>query len=527
MRLQRMNMNKKMTFVSVIIVLVNTVIIAGCLTDTDDNKKISNTDIVIGMTSDISGFYPWMGIRDTSTLSVNRNFFTCLAEMDPTTYKYVPALAEYWNNPNDVTWRFFLRKDVQFHNGDYFTAEDVKFTIEFMRNNDPFYEEELDCISDVVILDNYTIDIVTKIPSPMLLYKFATLYILSKNYINSIKDTNETRPIGTGAYKLVEYIPGEHVTLERFDDYWKGKSEIKNVTFKKMNTSEELTNALIQGELDIIPLASEYVEEIQNTSGFTVKSVQTPGVVYISFDFRVNDSYGFKGSQNPVADIRVRKAMYHALDIETIIEKYIKGAATPASQFLTYHTFGYNPNITRLPYNIEIANELMREAGYGEGFTIQFDIPDSPKWVNISNEIIKQFAALNITIILNPQPMTEYYTDLYYKNTSMYLTSFNPVEAEGLIKLLLHTPDVQQSYGVWNYGNYSNPEVDRLCEELLYMMDTYMRGEIFQEIFYIAAADVAWIPLFSSKAFYGTTDDIEWKPRPSLFIWIEEISINN
>ena len=499
---------------------------SGCITDSKDKDNRTDYDIVIGMTSDISGFYPWMGIRDTSTLSVNRNFFTCLAEMDPFTYKYVPGLAESWNNPNNVTWRFFLRKGVQFHNGDFFTAEDVKFTIEFMRNGS-YYNQELDCISDVVIIDNYTIDIITKKPYPALLYRFGTLFMLSKDYISTIKDTNETWPIGTGAYKLVEYIPGDHITLERFDGYWGKQPELKKVTFKKMNTSKELKNALINGELDIVPLASEYVEEIQNTTGLLVQSVQTPGVLYVSFDFRVNDSFGFKGSKNPVSDVRVRKAMYQAIDVETLIEKYLKGAATPASQFTTYHTFGYNPSINRLPYDVEVAKGLMREAGYEDGFTIQFDIPDSPKWVNISNEIAQQLSAINITIVLNPQPTFEYYSNLYYKNTSMYFTSFNPIDAEGLIKLLLLTPDPEKSYGAWNYGNYSNLEVDRLCEQLSETMDTTIRGEYLEEIFSIAASDVAWIPLFSSKAFYGTVDDLEWTPRPSLFIWVDEISFKD
>lgn len=503
--------------------IIQSVVISGCLSPSNDTENPTDFDIVIGMTSDVSGFYPWMGIRDTTTLSVNRNLFSCIAEMDPTTYKYVPGLAESWNNPSNTTWRFFLRKEAQFHNGDLFTAKDVQFTIEFMRN-DPFYNEELDCVSDVVVVDDYTIDIVTKTPCPNLLYKFGTLYILSKNSTNAIQDTNETWPIGTGPYKLVEYVPGGHITLERFDEYWNELPEVTSVTFQKMNTSEELKNALIQGALDIVPLASEYIDEIQNTTGLSIKSVQTPGVVYISFDFRENDSYGFKESKNPVSDVRVRKAMYHAINLEIIIEKYLKGTATPASQFLTYHTFGYNPNITRLPYDVEIAQELMKDAGYEEGFTIQFDIPDSPKFVNISNEIAQMLSEINITIILNPQPTIEYYTNLYYKNTSLYFTSFNPIDAEGLIRLLLHTPDVERNYGAWNYGNYSNPEVDRLCEQLASTISMEKRNDYIQQAFFLAAADVAWIPLVSPMAFYGTTDDIEWKPRPSLFIWVDEIS---
>jgi peptide/nickel transport system substrate-binding protein len=522
-----MKKQKIKTYVTISITLINTLLITGCLTPSNHDENTIDTAITIGMTSDVSGFYPWMGLRDTATLSVNKNFYTCLVEMDPSTYKFIPALAEKWNNPNNVTWRFFLRQGVQFHNGDLFDAEDVNFTIDFMRN-DSYYQEELDCIVEVQILDNYTLDIITKQPSPMLLYKLGTLYMLSKEYITSTSnsDTNNTRPIGTGPYKLTEYIPRDHITLERFEQYWSKPPDVKQATFKIMNTAEDLKNALKNGDLDIIPLASEDIEEIQNSTGLQVVSVQTPAVVYISFDFRTNDSYAFKGSTNPLSDVRVRTAMYQAIDIDTIIEKYLKNTTIPASQFIAYHTFGYNPKITRLPYDIPTARDLMRQAGYENGFTIQFDTPNSPKWINITQEIAKELSMINITVNLNPQPTNEYYTNLYYKNTSMYLTSFNPIDAESVLNLLLHTSNPETGYGAWNYGNYSNPEVDRLCELLTYTINPEQRGQYLQDAFSSAASDIAWIPLFSPKAFYGTQADIIWKPRPSLFIWIDEISFH-
>jgi peptide/nickel transport system substrate-binding protein len=390
--------------------------------------------------------------------------------------------------------------------------------------NYSYYKEELEPISEMIILDNYTIDIKTDKPYPCLLYKLGTLFIISKNYMNEIDDTNETWPIGTGAYKLLEYLPGDHITFERFDDYWKGQPEVKKVTFIKMNDTVELKNALIRREIDIVPLSIDDVEEIKNIERLDVKSVQTPAVIYLSFDFRVNDSFGFNGLKNPVSDLRVRKAMYHAIDIETIIEKYLNGSATPISQFITFYTLGYNPNISRLPYDLKIANQLMEEAGYEDGFTIELDIPDSSKWLDIANEIANQLIEINISVILNPKPSFEYYSKLYYRNTSLYVTGWNPLDAESTIKLLLHTPDLQESIGIWNYGNYSNPEIDRLCDILSYTMELDKRIEYTQEIFSIAASDVAWIPLFSNKAFFGTFDDIIWKPRPSLFIWVEEIS---
>jgi peptide/nickel transport system substrate-binding protein len=523
---KKIKFKKIVNFLILLILTFNIFLISGCIDDSEYIDIKADYEIFIGMTNNISGFYPWMPTRDTTTLAVNVNLFNYLAEMDPVTFKFVPALAESWNNPDNVTWRFFLRRDVKFHNGYNFTAEDVKFTIEYMKNYN-YYKEELEPISEIIILDNYTIDIITDKPYPMLLYKFGTLFIISKNYMKEIENTNETWPIGTGAYKLSDYEPGNHITLERFNDYWKGKSEVKKVTFKKMNSSEELKNALINGDIDVIPLSIDYVDEIKNTEGLDVKSVQTPGVIYISFDFRENDSYAFKESENPVSDLKVRKAMYHAINVESIIDKYLNGSATPTSQFITSHTFGYNPNISRLPYDLDLARTLMIEAGFEDGFTIGLDIPDSSKWLNISNDIANQLSEIKINITLNPQPQFEYYSTLYYRNTSLYITGWSPIDAESTIKLLLHTPNIEESLGIWNYGNYSNPEIDQLCEILTNTMIINERKELIQEIFSIAASDVAWIPLFSNKAFYGTIENIIWNPRPSLFIWVEEISFKN
>ncbi|UCB59088.1 MAG: hypothetical protein JSV67_01965 [Thermoplasmatales archaeon] len=520
-------MEKKfINLLALIIVILNIVLIAGCITHSNNKEKKIITDIFIGMTRNISGFYPWMASRDVTTITINTNLFTGLTDIDPFTDKIVPALAESWNNPNNVTWRFYLRKGVQFHNGNLFTAEDVKFTIEYMRNYS-FFDEELESISDVIIVDNYTIDIITKYPVPTLLYKLGNLFILSENYIRTIEDTNETWPIGTGAYKLLEYLPGDHISLERFDDYWKGQPEVQKVTFKKMNDIVELKNALINRELDIIPLGSEDIEEIQNTSGLKAISVQTVGVIYLSFDFRVNDSFGFKGSKNPVSDIRVRKAIYHSVNIDTIIEKFFNDSVTPASQFITEYTIGYNPNISRLPYDIELAKELIREAGYEAGFTIELDTLNSGKLVNISTEITDQLSEINITVILNAPPADEYYTKLYYKNTSFYIAGIYPIEVEGFIKLLLQTSDLQKGNGIWNYGNYSNSELDRLYEILSNSMDFQERIKYIHEIFSLAASDVAWIPLFSPKNFYGMIDEINWNPSPRSIILVETISFKN
>jgi peptide/nickel transport system substrate-binding protein len=516
------NLKSKFKYFSIVSIFLNCILFSGCIIDTNIDESVKNTELYIGMTRNPTGYYPWMLVRDTPTLSVNINIFNSLVKLDKNHLGFKSALAEDWNNPDNLTWRFFLRNDVKFHNGYNFSAEDVKFTFEFLKNLS-YFAEELQPISEIDILDNYTIDITTNNPYPNLLNRFLTIYILSKQYIMESENLNETWPIGTGAYKLVEDSPGEHIILERFDDYWGDKPDIEKVIFKIMNTTTDSINSLKVGNLDIISLPRENVEEISNSDGLKVKSVKPPAVVYLSFDFRINDSYGYPGIKNPVSDIGVRKAIYHAINISYLIEKFFNNHAEPASQFITKDLLGFNPDIERLPYDLKLAKKYMRDAGFEEGFNITFDAPLSSVAINITNFIIEQLSDINITIIPNFLESTEYYLNLYYKNTSFYITSFNHFDAESSLKLLLQTPNLEENEGIWNYGNYSNNNVDELIKTLTTTMYPDLRKEIIQEAFFIANNDVAWIPLYSTKVFYGIREDLNWNPRPSLFIWVEEI----
>jgi peptide/nickel transport system substrate-binding protein len=526
------NLKTKFKHIIVGLIFLNCILFSGCITDNEQDEVEKNVELYIGMTRNSTGYFPWMFVRDTPTLTININIFNSLIKLDRHHLGFKSGLAENWNNPDNLTWRFFLRKNVKFHNGYNFTAEDVKFTFEFLKNFS-YTAEELQPISEIEILDDYTIDIRTEYPYPNLLNRFLTVYIISKQYIMELENINETWPvgteiwpIGTGAYKLVEDIPDKHIILERFEDYWGDKPDIKKVIFKKMNTTEELINALKTGDLDIINIPFENVEEISDSEGLKVTSVQPPSVVYLSFDFRNNDSYGFPGMKNPTSDVRVRKAMYHAINISYLIKKYLNNYAEPATQFITKDILGFNPEIERLPYDLEIAKKYMIDAGYEEGFNITLDAPLSSRAINITNLIVEQLSEININVTPRVLSSTEYYLNLYIKDTSFYITSFNHFDSESSLKLLLQTPNIEENEGIWNYGNYSNSKVDEIIINLSYTMEPDLRKELLQEAFFSANEDVAWIPLYSTKVFYGIREDLIWNPRPSLFIWVEEIFLN-
>jgi peptide/nickel transport system substrate-binding protein len=507
--------------IALVFALVNVVFFTGCLEGGEDRSDAH--ELIIGLSQDISGFYPWF-IRDITSVSVNQNFFNGLIELDNRTKGIRPALAERWLNPDNRTFRFYLREDVTFHNGEVFSAKDVNFTIQFLKNT-TFYQERLSAITDVIILNNYTVDIRTAEPSPLLLYDLLLVNILSESAVFQAIETNESWPVGTGPYQLVSYNPGESLHLKAYEEYWKGTPDISDVTYRIYTEYDSCVNALLDSEIDLCPVSFDDIDQVATSSHHTIRSVQTVAVVYIGFDCRINDSYGFPPGENPFSDVRVRKAVYHAIDVDVFIRtKHNISSAIPVSQFITGHTFGYNPAIQRLPYDVAAATHLMKEAGYREGFSVVLDCYDSNRSLEICTLLVDQLAAINISVELHPLPSNEHLAKLYYKNTSLFLTALSPLTAEGAIQLLLHTSHMEEGLGIWNYGNYSNPKVDELYDHFIRTLDPSIRKEYLQETFSIVMEDVAGVPLYSSQAFYGVDKNIIWDPRPSLYILLDEIS---
>jgi peptide/nickel transport system substrate-binding protein len=451
--------------------------------------------------------------------------FNPLVEFD-SSFKLFPKLAKSWNNPDNCTWRFFLRDDVKFHNGYNFTAYDVKYTMDLIKNNKTHVLRDLLTeVKEVNVIDDYTVEFVTYQPFPILLNKLTNIPIASQRYQ---QETTEKWPIGTGAYKLQENVPNDHITLVRFDEYTMGKPVINKVIFKIIPKSEDMKNALIAKQIDIMDGVPEmYVGEILNCSGITIKKISNPTVWYLGFDFRENNSSGFPGTKNPLADVRVRKALYHAIDVDTII-KILGLPAEPASQFLSPLIFGYNPTIKRLPYDFNFSRQLLRDAGYENGFNLTLDCPEnSVMQQKISKEIVRQLSQIiniSINILSNEE---EFYTKLYDGNCSIYLLGWVPATGDGgeIFDYLLRSENHPLGRGSYNFGYYSNRTVDEITSEISYTMNQKTRMGLMRDGFKVAMDDVACIPLYISVCNIAFPEYLEWNPRSDLNILVEEITV--
>jgi peptide/nickel transport system substrate-binding protein len=247
--------------------------------------------------------------------------------------------------------------------------------------------------------------------------------------------------------------------------------------------------------------------------------------MYLSYDMREYDSVGFGAEINPLSDVRVRQAMYHAIDIEYIIENILNGFGEPASQFVSPLIFGYNPEIERLDFDVDEAKKLMVEAGYSEGFEIDLDCTDDNTTIEFCEVFQQQLAEINITVNLVLNTVEEFYQKIDSRNSQFYFIGWLTGTADGgeIFDFLLRSYDEENSTGLYNCGYYCNCDVDNIADEINTIMDPEKRLKKLQEGFEIAMNDVAWIPLYIPQSKFGSLDTINLNPRADLAYRVEDI----
>ncbi len=453
------------------------------------------------------------------------NFFDGLLQRKGPDGKLVPALAERWEHPDKLTWKFYLRKGVKFHNGNPFTAEDVKFSFE--RLVDPDVSEFINTgksIDSIDIIDDYTVVIKTKEPIPWFANNMHQVFIMDKESTEA-RDQGDVmvKPIGTGAYKLEEWVKGSYVKLVANEDYWEGAPPIKRVEVLPITESSTRFAALVSGQADIMSgVPVELYEKIAKHPKLEVVSRPARRSIFLALGNKPG---------TPMADIRVRKAMYLAINEGEIIEKVMRGHAAPAAQIPDPPTIGYNPDLERLPYDPAKAKELLAEAGYTDGFEITLTGPND-RYVQdeqICEAVAKYLAKVGIKVQLDVKPKSIFFPQVAKGELDFYLIGWfdGTFDMGRTYFKLAHTRDEEKGLGELNGADYSDPEIDELLESTADMIDREERKNALQRLNKMAMADkIVWIPLHYQEDLYAMAKGkgIEFKPRPDRWMVYKEIS---
>ncbi len=464
---------------------------------------------------------------NTLTESVLRNIFETLVVRGADMKTLEPGLAESWQFLNDTTLQFKLRKGVKFHNGEVFNAEAVKFTIDRAWNPDQKapLRSLVAPIKEVKIVDDYTVNVTTEKPDPLLVGRFAgyASNIMPPKYVKEKGDAYiASNPVGTGPYKFVSWVKDGALTLEANPDYWRGSAKIRQVIIRAVPEPAARVAALKTGEADIITGVSPSEIDSINASGkaqtMTVPSGRLMHIMVNALD-------------GPTANIKVRQAINYAVDMESIIKNVLNGNGKRIATTVTPETFGYDPDLKPYPYDPTKAKQLLAEAGYPNGFEITLDSPkgitplDSEVAQAIGGQLgkvgIKTKVVLNEWALFNSKCNSREIGAL-----SLWSWGTLNFDADGRLRSLFSTASTYPSK-VTCRQTYSNKQLDALVQQAIETTDVNKRLDLYKQSQKIIFDDATNIYLYQLMDIYGVNNRLDWKPRPDEQIWLYYVALKS
>jgi len=470
--------------------------------------------------------------NETATNSILSNIFDTLIAFDKDINTH-PSLAVSWTNPSPTEWLMKLRKNVKFHNGSKFNADDVLFSFNRVKNWDKSgFKGKVSAIDKVEKIDEYTVKFTTAKPFPVFLRKLTYVNILDKETLEGKSDQwIGLNPIGTGPYKLTSWSKGDHIKMDVNKDHWRGVAKFDKVLFRPLTNNATRVAAILSNEVHIInrvPVVDVNRVKSNDKLNFFVQ----PGLrlIYLQMDQDRDNSPFIKShdGKNPLKDVRVRKAIYYGINEDAIVKYVMKGFAKPAAQLSPAAVFGHDASIKRAAYNPEKAKALLAEAGYPDGFEIQLDSPNN-RYINdaqIAQAVASSLAKIGIKVKVNATPKSTFFKETGKLKTSFFLIGWasSDGDASSILDGCVHTHNSETGYGRYNRGRYSNTKVDALIEESAGIMDPAKRLKVLQDAQKLAIVDDQnFIPLHYQVDIYASSKNVKFEPRTDSRIWAYDI----
>ncbi|HDL85907.1 MAG TPA: ABC transporter substrate-binding protein [Candidatus Acetothermia bacterium] len=488
---------------------------------------VAKDTIIVGVGAPPRTMNPY-GSDSDANLSVMSNIFDGLLQRDANG-DLMPALATSWERIDALTWRFHLRKGVKFHNGNDFTWEDVKFSMERLKQPYPVSEflafGNLIKSVEMVNGDPWTIDIVTTVPTSYFDQNLHQIFIMDKESTEnrSIGEIGEN-PIGTGAYKFVKWVKGSYLKLEANENYWGGAPSVKYAEFRPITEPSTRVAAISTGTVDIL---QDVPVELFNSIA------KNPSLQVITRPARRSIWLGLGNKPGtPTSDVRVRKAMYMAINEQEIIDKVMFGHADLCSQIPDPPTVGYDASIKRLPYDPAQAKKLLAEAGYPDGFMITLTGPND-RYVRdeqIEQAIVTQLSKVGIKVTLDSKPKAVYFPEVDAHKLEFYLIGWfdGSYDFGRSFSKLLHSVDKDAGLGGLNGSGYSDPTLDKLFEASSGIINPQLRGQELQILNKVAMDEkIAIIPLHYQEDSYAIykASGVNFTPRSDTWVVFKDMSI--
>ncbi|WP_076533449.1 ABC transporter substrate-binding protein [Roseovarius nanhaiticus] len=423
-------------------------------------------------------------------------------------------LASDWERVDDTTMRFNLREGVKFHSGNDMTAEDVVWTIERLKSSADF-KGIFSGWTSVEAIDDYTVEIKTDGPSPLVLHTATYVFPLDKKFYeeggaeiakhgDSFASSNVS---GTGPFTIAEREQGVKVVFERNPDYWDAESpgNVQTAILTPIKEAPTRVAALLSGDVDFIaPVPPTDLERIENDENTNLITMSGTRIITLQLNQQRNEA---------LANPKVRLAMDNAINNAGIVEKIMKGFGTVAAQNSPEGYLGHNPDLEPR-FDLEKARALMEEAGYADGFSASMMCPNN-RYVNdykICEAAAAMLAQIKIDVDLTTMPKAQYWPEYDERAADIMMIGWHAdtEDSANFYEFLNMTPNADTGKGQYNSGNYSNARVDELTMASLNETDNEKRAEMLQEVEQILYDEAAYIPLH--------WQDLAWAARKGVNI---------
>lgn len=411
-----------------------------------------------------------------------------------------PGLATSFQQTAVDQWEFVLRQGVKFHNGNDFNAEDVKFSLE--RLKEEFSEREFfgSMIVGVDVVDDFTVRVNTDGAVPFFANIMHVILMLDSQSSagRSLTDIAQNA-IGTGAYRLVDWTPADFVELEANDGYWGGAPAIKRVRHQQIADDSTRFSAVVSGDVQLVQsLPTQFVAQLQDNTAVDVKT--RAGRQLIFFSPRVVDS--------PFADLRVRQAAYHALDAQLIIDAVLDGFAAPGAQVPDPATVGHNTDIQRLAFDPDRARQLLSDAGFADGFDLTVDVTNDQfiNDVGVGQAVAQQLQQVGINAQVRARPSAAFFDD---SEKEFFIVGWS----DDAFDFGRTAGNLLVTGAFFNANSYGNTEFDALIDTANASVDAVERERLLKQANKLAMDDVALVPLHFEGNVWAAASNLNFVPR--------------
>ncbi|ODU07343.1 MAG: ABC transporter substrate-binding protein [Rubrivivax sp. SCN 71-131] len=478
------------------------------------------------------------------TNAVNGQVYERLTRRDRA-LRIVPALATEWSQTGPKTWRFKLRPGVTFHDGAPFGAEDVVFSVNRAKDAASTFSVYAKALGTPVAIDPLTVEFRLERVNPIFLEHVDTVFVMNrawaeKNKVQrplNFKDKEESHASfaanGTGPFQLVKREPGIRTSFKRFAGWWgKPGGNVQEIVYLPIANDATRLAALLSGEIDfVLDPAPRDIARLRNTAG--VKIVEGPEnrIVFIGMDQQRDELlHGSVKDRNPFKDVRVRRALYRAIDIETMKTKLMNGLSVPTGGMTPSPLGDFNdPALEqREPFDLALARKLLAEAGWADGFEVTLDCPNN-RYINdeeICIALAGMWAQLKVRVRVNAMPRATYFPKLEKADTSLYMLGWGGaiVDAETTLTPVMRNPGAKGE-GLYNYGRSRNDKFDALAAASSVEADPVRREQLVKSALAEWKEQVHTIPLHRQVIPWAARRNIDVVHRADNWLEADWVSV--